>query len=57
MTGAASGIGRATALRLAADGAATVVNYIGARAPADEVVAEIQESSPGATAIAVEADV
>ena len=57
VTGAASGIGRATALRLAADGADTVVNYIGARAPADAVVAQIQESSPGATAIAVEADV
>jgi len=52
VTGAATGIGRATALRLAADGAAVAVNYIGDRAPADEVVAEI-----GAIAVAVEADV
>jgi glucose 1-dehydrogenase len=52
VTGAATGIGRATALRLAADGAAVAVNYVGDRAPADEVVAEI-----GVTAAAVEADV
>ena len=52
VTGAATGIGRATALRLAADGAAVAVNYIGDRAPADEVVAEMD----GAAA-AVEADV
>jgi len=52
VTGAATGIGRATALRLAADGAAVAVNYIGDRTPADEVVAEI-----GAAASAVEADV
>ena len=52
VTGAATGIGRATALRLAADGAAVAVNYIGDRAPADEVVTEI-----GGAAAAVEADV
>ena len=52
VTGAATGIGRATALRLASDGAAVAVNYIGDRAPADEVVAEI-----GGAAAAVEADV
>ncbi len=53
VTGAASGIGRAATLRLAADGAAVCVNYIGDRAPADDVVAEIG----GGTAVAVEADV
>ena len=52
VTGAATGIGRATALRLASDGAAVAVNYVGDRAPADEVVAEI-----GGPASAVEADV
>lgn len=52
VTGAATGIGRATALRLAADGAGVAVNYVGDRAPADEVVAEI-----GGTAAAVVADV
>ena len=52
VTGAATGIGRATALRLAADGASVAVNFIGDRAPADEVVAEI-----GDGAAAIEADV
>jgi len=51
VTGAASGIGRATALRLGADGAAVAVNYIGASERADEVVAEI-----GGTAVAVLGD-
>jgi glucose 1-dehydrogenase len=52
VTGAASGIGRATAERLAAEGAAVVVNYIGDAAPADSLVAEI-----GGGAVAIEADV
>lgn len=52
VTGAATGIGRATAVRLAADGATVAVNFIGDRAPADEVVAEI-----GDGAAAIEADV
>ncbi len=46
VTGAATGIGRATALRLGADGAAVAVNYIGDRAPADEVVAQIGGPGP-----------
>jgi glucose 1-dehydrogenase len=54
VTGAATGIGRATAKRLAADGATVVVNYIGDD-PADEVVAEIRDA--GGTAVAIEADV
>lgn len=52
VTGAATGIGRATAVRLAADGASVAVNFIGDCAPADEVVAEI-----GDGAAAIEADV
>ncbi len=52
VTGAASGIGRATAARLVADGATVVVNYIGDPAPADSLVAEI-----GGGAVAIEADV
>jgi glucose 1-dehydrogenase len=52
VTGAASGIGRATAQRLAADGAAVVVNYVGDAAPAESLVAEI-----GRGAVAIEADV
>ena len=55
VTGAASGIGRATAVRLAADGAAVAVNYIGDPADAQEVVEEIR--ARGGTAVAVAADV
>jgi glucose 1-dehydrogenase len=55
VTGSASGIGRATVLRLAAEGAAAVVNYVGQSGAADEVVAEI--SGAGGKAIAVQADV
>jgi glucose 1-dehydrogenase len=55
VTGSATGIGRATITRLAAEGAAAVVNYVGPRDPADEVVGEIE--SAGGRAIAVEADV
>lgn len=57
VTGAATGIGRATALRLAADGASVVVNYIGDPSPADEVVREIARTAAGAAAHAIEADV
>jgi glucose 1-dehydrogenase len=55
VTGSATGIGRATVTRLAADGAAAVVNYVGPREPADEVVAEI--TGAGGRAIALAADV
>jgi 3-oxoacyl-[acyl-carrier protein] reductase len=52
VTGAASGIGRAIALGLARAGAAVVVNHLGSRAAAEEVV-----SACGAPSLAVEADV
>ena len=55
VTGGASGIGRATVGRLAADGASVIVNYVGDAAPADELVAELRDR--GASAAAVEADV
>jgi glucose 1-dehydrogenase len=55
VTGGATGIGRATAKRLAADGAAVTVNYIGSQEPADEVVEEISEA--GGRGTAIEADV
>jgi glucose 1-dehydrogenase len=54
VTGAASGIGRATAIRLASDGAAVIVNHRGGNA-ADEVVGQITEA--GGRAVAIEADV
>jgi glucose 1-dehydrogenase len=55
VTGSATGIGRATINRLASEGAAAVVNYVGSRSPADEVVAEIADG--GGRAVAIEADV
>src|SRR5438093_8169649 len=54
VTGAATGIGRATAKRLAQEGAAVVVNHI-AGDPAAEAVAEIRDA--GGHAVAIEADV
>ncbi|HKP92075.1 MAG TPA: glucose 1-dehydrogenase [Thermoleophilaceae bacterium] len=55
VTGAATGIGRATAARLAAEGAEVVVNYIGDAAPADALVGEIEQA--GGRAVAIAADV
>jgi NAD(P)-dependent dehydrogenase (short-subunit alcohol dehydrogenase family) len=53
VTGAASGIGRATAIRLAAEGAAVIAADISPSI--DDVVAEISDS--GGVAVAVRADV
>ncbi len=55
VTGAASGIGRATARRLAADGAAVVIDHLGDAEAAGVLVAEIERD--GGRALAVEADV
>lgn len=57
ITGASSGIGKATALRLATDGAAVAVNYHSdeEQDDADSVVAQIRDG--GGTALAVQADV
>lgn len=55
ITGASRGIGRAIALRLAADGYAVGVNYCKSAAAADAVVAEI--TAAGGTALAVGGDV
>lgn len=55
ITGAATGIGRAIAIRLAKDGIAVAVNYIGDAKLADEVVNEIRAT--GGTAVAFAADV
>jgi glucose 1-dehydrogenase len=55
VTGAATGIGRATAGRLAADGASVVVNYVGSADQADSAVKEITDA--GGKAVAIGADV
>ena len=55
VTGASRGIGRAIALRLAADGAAVVVNYAGGTGPAQDTVGQIEKA--GGKAVAVQADV
>ncbi len=54
VTGASRGIGRATALALAAEGAKVVVNYASSKESADQVVAEI--TAMGSSAIALPGD-
>jgi glucose 1-dehydrogenase len=55
VTGAATGIGRSTAKRLAAEGAAVIVNYVGSEEQAASAVSEI-EGDHG-RAISIQADV
>ena len=55
MTGGASGIGEATVRRLARDGAAVVIDYVGDAGPAEALAAEITRA--GGLAVAVGADV
>ncbi|MEX2176954.1 MAG: 3-ketoacyl-ACP reductase [Pirellulaceae bacterium] len=55
VTGASRGIGRAIALRLAADGYAVAVNYHSNAAAAADVVGQIEQA--GGRAIAIQADV
>ncbi len=55
ITGASRGIGRASALRLAREGAKILVNYRQERAKADEIVQEIERF--GGVALAFQADV
>jgi 3-oxoacyl-[acyl-carrier protein] reductase/pteridine reductase len=55
VTGAAKRIGRSIALRLAADGADIIVNYLSSKADAESLVREIVSS--GRRAVAMRADV
>lgn len=54
ITGASSGIGRATALEFAAAGYAVVISYLRSRSPAAELVSSIEAS--GGVALALQAD-
>lgn len=51
VTGGATGIGRATVGRLAADGASVIVNYVGDAEAADELVEEVR--GRGAATVAI----
>lgn len=51
ITGGTRGIGRATALRLAGEGARITVNYLSRRAEAESLIAEIQNAGGKCTAV------
>lgn len=55
VTGASKGIGAEIARRLAAEGAAVIVNYASSKAGADKIVSDI--AAAGGRAVAVQADV
>ncbi len=55
VTGGSSGIGRATVQRLAAEGAAVTVNYIGDPEPAEGLAREVEAN--GGRTLAIQADV
>jgi glucose 1-dehydrogenase len=58
VTGGSTGIGRATSLRLAREGASVAVNYFGSKGAADaDHLAEQLKSEGAPSAVAIEADV
>ena len=57
VTGAATGIGRAAALRLAEEGATVAVNFLGHPEPAEKLLDEMALANPGASHILAPADI
>jgi glucose 1-dehydrogenase len=57
ITGAATGIGRATALRFAAEGASVAVNYVGDPEPAEAFIEELAHAGPDGGHMLAPADV
>ncbi len=57
VTGGATGIGRAAALRFAEEGASVAVNYIGDPEPAEELVEELAEVCPEGEHLLAPADI
>jgi len=57
VTGSSSGIGQAIAVRLASEGAAVVIDYVGREQGAHDTQAKIQAANPEAKSIIVQADV
>jgi glucose 1-dehydrogenase len=57
ITGAATGIGRAAALRFAEEGASVAVNYLGDAEPAEALIEELTQISPSGGHVLAPADV
>ena len=57
ITGAATGIGRASAVRFAEEGASVAVNYIGDPEPAEALIEELTRISPDGGHVLAPADV
>ena len=57
ITGAATGIGRATALRFAEEGASVAVNFIGDPEPAEALIEELMQVNPAGGHVLAPADI
>jgi glucose 1-dehydrogenase len=57
VTGGATGIGRATALRFAREGASVAINFIGDPSPAEDVVEELLLANPDGGHVLAPADI